>query len=222
MLQSSKQGGGKDFEIIMPYKYVKRLLDIITSFLGVIALIPITIIIKIAYILTGDLHSIFFIQPRIGKNGKTFKIIKYRSMTPHANRDLEKLLEKKEYQQQWKMFQKIDNDPRITKIGRFLRKSSIDEFPQFINVLLGHMSVVGPRPLVPGEIENHKGDAVKYQSVKPGVTGYWAMRVRSDKNSDYPERLKLEYFYIDNQSLALDGKIVFQTVGTVLKQEGAK
>ena len=76
MLQSSKQGGGKDFEIIMPYKYVKRLLDIITSFLGVIALIPITIIIKIAYILTGDLHSIFFIQPRIGKNGKIFKIIK--------------------------------------------------------------------------------------------------------------------------------------------------
>lgn len=141
MLQSSKQGGGgKDFEIIMPYKYVKRLLDIITSFLGVIALIPITIIIKIAYILTGDLHSIFFIQPRIGKNGKIFKIIKYRSMAPHADRDLEKLLEKKEYQQQWKMFQKIDNDPRITKIGRFLRKSSIDEFPQFINVLTGHMS----------------------------------------------------------------------------------
>lgn len=209
----------------MPYRCIKRLFDIIIGSLGIIALVPITFIIKTAYISTGDFHPIFFFQTRVGKNGKTFKIIKYRSMTPHADEALEAMLKKQEYRQQWEKFQKIDNDPRITKIGKFLRKSSIDEFPQFINVLLGHMSIVGPRPLIPGELKKHTNenkDVEKYQSIKPGVTGYWAMRIRSDKDSDYTERLKLEYFYIDNQSLTLDGKIVLQTISTVLKQKGAK
>ena len=99
----------------------------------------------------------------------------------------------------------------------------IDEFPQFVNVLLGQMSMVGPRPLVPGELKEHGGkakDIEKYQSVKPGVTGYWAMRGRSD--NDYAERLKLEYFYIDNRSIVLDLKIMLNTFGVVFRQEGAK
>lgn len=209
----------------MAYAYTKRLFDIIAGFFGVLLLIPLTIIIKLAYVFTGDFYPIFYTQERIGKNGKTFKIIKYRSMIPNADEVLKEMLKKEKYREQWNEFQKLDNDPRITKIGKFLRKGSVDEFPQFVNVLLGQMSLVGPRPLIPGELKEHGGkakDIKKYQSIKPGVTGYWAMRIRSDENSDYAERLKLEYFYIDNRSLTLDTKILFQTVGTVLRQEGAK
>lgn len=188
-------------------------------------MIPLTFIIKLVYICTGDFYPIFYTQERIGKKGKAFKIFKYRSMVPNADEVLAKLLKQKKYREQWEEFQKLDNDPRITKVGKIIRKGSIDEFPQFINVLLGQMSMVGPRPLLPGELEEHGGkadDIKKYQSIKPGVTGYWAMRIRSDKNSDYNERLKLEYFYIDNRNLALDAKILFNTVGTVLRQEGAQ
>ncbi len=209
----------------MVYTCVKRLGDILISLVGTIILIPLTLIIKLAYICTGDFHPIFYTQERIGKNGKVFKIIKYRSMVPNADEALKKLLEQKKYRKQWEEYQKIDDDPRITKVGKFIRKGSIDEFPQFINVLLGQMSMVGPRPLIPGELKKHGGkakDIEKYQSIKPGVTGYWAMRIRSDKSSDYDERLKLEYFYIDNRSLFLDAKILFLTIGTVLRQEGAQ
>lgn len=209
----------------MVYTCVKRLGDILISLVGTIILIPLTLIIKLAYICTGDFHPIFYTQERIGKNGKVFKIIKYRSMVPNADEALKKLLEQKKYRKQWEEYQKIDDDPRITKVGKFIRKGSIDEFPQFINVLLGQMSMVGPRPLIPGELKKHGGkakDIEKYQSIKPGVTGYWAMRIRSDKSSDYDERLKLEYFYIDNRSLFLDARIIFLTVGTVLRQEGAQ
>ncbi len=209
----------------MIYACVKRLSDIIIGLIGAIFLIPLTVIIKLAYVCTGDFYPIFYTQERIGKKGKAFKIFKYRSMVPNADKILKKLLKQKKYREQWEEFQKLDDDPRITKIGNFIRKGSIDEFPQFINVLLGQMSMVGPRPLLPGELEEHGGkadDIKKYQSIKPGVTGYWAMRIRSDKNSDYNERLKLEYFYIDNRNLALDAKILFNTVGTVLRQEGAR
>lgn len=190
---------------------------------GLIILIPLTAIIKLVYICTGDFHPIFYTQERIGKNGKTFKIIKYRSMVPNADESLERLLKQKKYRDQWEEYQKLDNDPRITKVGKIIRNGSIDEFPQFVNVLLGQMSMVGPRPLVPGELKEHGGkakDIEKYQSVKPGVTGYWAMRGRSD--NDYAERLKLEYFYIDNRSIVLDLKIMLNTFGVVFRQEGAK
>ncbi len=209
----------------MIYACVKRLSDILIGLVGLIILIPLTVIIKLVYICTGDFHPIFYTQERIGKNGKTFKIIKYRSMIPNADESLEKLLEQKKYRDQWEEYQKLDNDPRITKVGKIIRNGSIDEFPQFVNVLLGQMSMVGPRPLVPGELKEHGGkakDIEKYQSVKPGVTGYWAMRIRSDKNSDYDERLKLEYFYIENRGIVLDVKILFRTVGTVLRQKGAQ
>lgn len=204
----------------MAYAFFKRIFDIFAGLVGLIILIPLTLVIKAAYICTGDWHRIFYSQERIGKNGKTFKIYKYRSMVTDADKQLEKLLKQKKYREQWDEFQKLDNDPRITKVGNYIRKGSLDEFPQFINVLLGQMSMVGPRPLIPGEIEEHNGNAKKYQSVKPGVTGYWAMRVRS--NADYDERLKLEYFYIDNRSIILDAKILFNTFGVVLHQEGAK
>lgn len=206
----------------MAYACIKRLGDIIIGLIGLMFLIPLTIIIKLAYLLTGDFNSIFYAQERIGKNGKPFKIYKYRSMVWNAEEELVKMLKQEKYRKQWERFQKIDDDPRITKIGKIIRKGSIDEFPQFINVLTGQMSMVGPRPLTPGEIVEHNGNAEKYQSIKPGITGYWAMRIRSSNESDYDERLKLEYFYIDNRSLSLDFRILSQTINTVLSQKGAK
>lgn len=204
----------------MFYFCVKRLFDIIASLLGVILLVPVAIIIKIAYLCSGDMHPIFYRQVRVGKDGKEFKIIKFRSMVWNASEMLEEMLRKEKYRKQWEEFQKIDDDPRITKVGNYIRRGSIDEIPQFVNVLLGQMSVVGPRPLVPGEIKEHKGDQVKYCSVKPGMTGYWATRGRSD--NDYGDRLKMEYYYVENQSFLLDIKILFRTVRIVVRGDGAK
>ena len=204
----------------MLYRFFKRLFDIICGLIGVILLVPMTIIIKIAYMCTGDFHRIFFMQERIGYKGKVFKIIKYRSMAWDAEERLQKLLKSKKYREQWEAYQKIDKDPRITKVGKRIRNGSIDEFPQFINVLLGQMSMVGPRPLVLGELKEHKGKPEIYESVKPGVTGYWAVRGRS--NNDYEDRLKMEYYYIENRSVLLDIKIILWTFKAVLHQDGAK
>lgn len=204
----------------MIYAVVKRLFDIVFSLVGLILLAPLTLIIKLVYCFTGDFHSIFYKQVRVGKNGKRFKILKFRSMYWDADKRLEELLKNEEYKKQWKDYQKIDDDPRVTKVGKFIRTGSIDEMPQFVNVFLGQMSVVGPRPLIPGELKAHNGDEKKYVSVKPGITGYWAMRGRS--NNDYAERLKLEYYYIDNRSIKLDCKILLKTVDIVLRKEGAK
>ena len=157
---------------------------------------------------------------RTRQRRKIFKIIKFRSMAWDAEDKLEELLKKEKYRRQWEEYQKLDDDPRVTKVGQFIRTGSIDEVPQFINVFLGQMSMVGPRPLIPGEIKAHKGNEKKYISVKPGITGYWAMRGRS--NNDYDERLKLEYYYIDNRSFKLDMKILINTIGVVFRKEGAK
>lgn len=204
----------------MIYAVVKRLFDIVFSLVGLVLLLPTTLIIKVVYCFTGDFHPIFYKQERVGKKGKKFKILKFRSMSWDADQKLEKLLAKEKYRKQWEEYQKIDDDPRVTKVGKFIRTGSIDEMPQFINVFLGQMSVVGPRPLVPGELRLHKGDEKKYTSVKPGITGYWAMRGRS--NNDYEERLKLEYYYIDNRSIKLDCKILLKTLDVVFRKEGAK
>lgn len=204
----------------MLYRFFKRLFDIICGLIGLVVLIPVTLIVKIAYMCTGDFHRIFYTQERVGYKGKHFKIIKYRSMAWDAEEQLEKLLQKKKYREQWEAFQKIDKDPRITKVGKILRRGSIDEFPQFINLLFGQMSLIGPRPLIPGELKEHKGKAEIYESVKPGITGYWAARGRS--NNDYEDRLKMEYYYVENCSIVLDVKIILWTIKAVFKKEGAK
>ena len=204
----------------MLYRFIKRLFDIIFGLIGLVLLIPITIIVKIAYMCTGDFHRIFYVQERVGYRGKHFKILKFRSMAWDAEEQLKELLKKKKYREQWEAFQKIDHDPRITKIGKIIRRGSIDEFPQFLNVLIGQMSLVGPRPLIPGELKEHKGDAEIYESVKPGITGYWAVRGRS--NNDYEDRLKMEYYYAKNCGVKLDIKIILWTFKAVLKKDGAK
>lgn len=202
------------------YIFFKRTFDIMLSLIGVIFLIPLYIIIRLAYFCTGDFHRIIYSQTRIGKHGKPFKMYKFRTMVINADEELKKLLKNPEYKKEWEEYHKIENDPRITKVGRFLRKSSIDEMPQFINVFLGQLSVVGPRPLTPGEIEQHHGDKKLYESVKPGLTGWWAVNGRS--NQSYKERLKLEYYYINHCSLGFDFKVLFMTISTVLKKSGAK
>lgn len=204
----------------MVYKFFKRLFDLMCGIVGIILLVPITLVVKIAYMLTGDFHRIFYTQERVGLRGKRFRILKFRSMAWDAEEQLEKLLEKKRYREQWEAYQKLDHDPRITKVGKVIRRLSIDEVPQFVNLFLGQMSLVGPRPLVPGELKEHKGKAEIYESVKPGITGYWAVRGRS--NNDYEDRLKMEYYYVENCGVLLDLKIIFWTAGAVFRKDGAK
>lgn len=134
------------------YLYAKRILDIMVSIVGIIVLIPLTIGIYLVNKFVNDSGPIFYIQKRIGKNGKTFKMYKFRSMVENADQKLKRhLLDNPEANEEFKKYRKLKNDPRITKVGNFLRKTSLDEFPQFINVLKGDMSLVGPRPYLPRE-----------------------------------------------------------------------
>ena len=201
----------------MFYLTIKRFLDIIFGIIGCIFLIPISIIIKIIYMCTGDFHSIFLRQKRIGKCGKEFTFIKFRSMIPYAEEKLDDLLDANpDLKAEYKKYKKLKNDPRLTKPGKLIRKLSIDEIPQFIHVLSGKMSLVGNRPYLPRE----KKDMGKYfdeiVSVKPGVTGYWQVSGRND--TTFEERLELEREYAKKASLKLDTKIFFKTFGAVLKK----
>ena len=201
------------------YLGLKRLLDFIIGIFGLLILIPVSLIIKAASLLSGDKGSIFYTQKRVGLNGKTIRILKYRTMVKDADKKLKELLKEEKYRREWEENQKLTNDPRITKVGRVLRKLSVDEFPQFINLIKGDMSLVGPRPLVEGELESHEGLKL-YQKVKPGMTGWWGCNGRS--NIEYRERLELEYYYIKHFSMYLDILCVLRTVFAVLKKDGAE
>ncbi len=203
------------------YLFIKRLFDIICGLLGIILLIPVTIIVKIVSMCNRDFASIFFSQNRIGKNGKEFKLYKFRSMVPNADEILFKTLEMdKVAAEEYKKNKKFKNDPRITKVGRVMRKLSIDELPQLINVVKGDMSMIGNRPYLPREKDDmgeYYKDIIK---TKPGLTGYWQVNGRSD--TTFNERLKLESFYSNHNSLVLDIKIFFKTFQVVLFGKGAK
>lgn len=203
------------------YRITKRLFDIICSFIGCIFLLPVAIIVKIVYVCNKDFHSIILKQDRIGKNGKTFKFYKFRSMVPNAEEVLEELLKNnKKIAKEFKINKKIENDPRITKVGKILRKTSIDELPQLINVLKGDMSLIGNRPYMPREKEDMGELFNTIVKTKPGLTGYWQVNGRSDTTFD--ERLKLEAYYSNNYSLKLDIKIFFKTFAVVLLKKGSK
>ena len=182
-------------------------------------MIPLMLIIKISYVLIGDYKSIFYIQKRVGKNGKIIEMYKFRSMVYNADEILKEVLKDEKKLEEWKNYQKLENDPRITKIGKFLRKTSLDEFPQFLNVFKGDMTLIGPRPLVPGELEEHHGIEAIYQSVTPGIASYWSIHGRS--NCKYEERLELEYYYIENMNLIFDIKCVIRVFFVVLGKKGA-
>lgn len=201
------------------YIMVKRVFDVAFGIVGVIAMLPLMLIVKVSNLATGDMKPIFYKQTRIGLNGKPFKMYKFRSMVPNADEILQVLLKDESYRKEWEENQKFEKDPRITKIGNFLRKTSLDEIPQFINVLKGEMSLIGPRPLVPGELQMHAGLQL-YNHVKPGITGWWGCNGRS--NTTYDERLELEYYYVKNCSFYLDLLCILKTIVVLLKRDGAK
>ncbi|WP_139903845.1 sugar transferase [Clostridium thermarum] len=204
-------------EDISMYNIVKRVLDIIGGVVGLILFSPLILIVAIIIKLDSKGPAIFG-HNRLGKNGKIIKVYKFRSMVHNADELLNNLSEeeKKEFEKNFK----LENDPRITRIGGFLRKTSIDELPQFFNVLIGNMTLVGPRPIVEKELEKYGKYKDKLLSVKPGLTGNWQVSGRSD--TTYEERVMLDMEYIDKRSIWNDIKIMIKTVYVVLAKKGAK
>ena len=201
------------------YLAVKRVFDVVLGCIGCALLLPVMLVVKLIYLASGDTAPIVYRQTRIGLRGNPFRIYKLRSMVANADEVLQELLKDPARRAEWEENQKFADDPRITPIGRFIRKASIDEFPQFLNVVKGDMSIVGPRPLVPGELEEHGGLSL-YNKVKPGITGWWGCNGRS--NINYRERLELEYHYVKHCSLYLDVLCILRTGFAVLKRDGAK
>lgn len=201
-------------------KILKRLIDIFGGIVGTIVLIPLTIGIAIANLICKDNGPIFYSQYRMGKNGKLFKMYKYRSMVVGADEKLKKYLEEnEEARKEYKKYKKLKHDTRVTKVGEFIRKTSLDEFPQFINVLKGDMSLVGPRPYLEREKEDMNGYYKYITTCKPGLTGLWQISGRSDV--DFATRIDLDMQYYYNHSLKGDIKILFKTAMKLVKREGA-
>ena len=193
--------------------FIKRVLDIIIGIVGIIITIPINLIIIIV-LWIGQGKPIFFSQIRIGLNGKRFKIYKFRTMKLDAEQLKNEFTieEKNEYEEKFK----LKNDFRITKIGRFLRKTSLDELPQFFNILKGDMTLIGPRPIVEDELEKYENNKSKFLSIKPGLIGYW--QAYATPKTTYKERIDMELYYVNNASLKFDIRIFFKSIITVIKK----
>lgn len=202
-----------------PYFVYKRSIDLVASLLGLILTSPIYAILWFFYQFGENKGPLIFKQKRVGKNGEFFYIYKFRSMIVDADKKLKenKVLFQKYIKNNYKL--ESEEDPRITKLGRFLRKTSLDEIPQLINVLKGEMSLVGPRPVVEEELKEYGSKVKSFLSVKPGVTGYWQVSGRS--NVGYPMRVDIELFYVKNQSIKLDLSILVKTIKIVLLRKGA-
>lgn len=199
------------------YRGFKRIADIVLGCIGLIILLPVFLIIGIC-IKIDSKGPVIFAHKRIGKNGKKFNMYKFRSMYENAEEMIDNFSE--EQKREWQENFKLENDPRITRVGNFLRKTSLDELPQIVNIIKGDLSIIGPRPIVDEELEKYGENKEKFLSITPGLTGYWQANGRS--NTTYEERMQMELYYIDNQSLWLDIKIFFKTIVSVLKKEGAK
>lgn len=201
-------------------RILKRVIDIIVSFLGVLFLIPLTILIWLKTDKQERKEGLFFTQERIGRNGEKIVIYKYRSMVTGADEILEQMMkEDLQIKEEYEKNKKLKNDPRVTKIGEFLRRTSLDEFPQFINVFKGEMSFVGPRPYLPREKKDMGRYYEKIVKSKPGITGMWQTHGRSE--TDFEERLILDEYYYRNWSLWLDIVIIIKTIKNVIGRKGA-
>lgn len=199
------------------YRGIKRIMNLLCSFVGVIVLSPFFLIISLLIKVTSK-GPVFFVHERVGLNGKKFKLIKFRTMVNNAEEMIASF--SPEQKKEWEENYKLKDDPRITKIGKFLRRTSLDELPQLINILKGDMSIVGPRPVVDEELNWYGDKKDKLLSVKPGLTGWWAVNGRS--NVPYPERCDLELYYVDHISFALDAIIILKTLGAIIKKDGAR
>jgi putative colanic acid biosynthesis UDP-glucose lipid carrier transferase len=199
----------------------KRYFDIVFSLIVIIITLPLTLLIALLVKLE-DSGPIFYIAERITIAGKQFKCLKFRTMVVDAEKELAQILNTDpEARREWDSIFKLKNDPRITRVGKMLRRFSLDELPQFINVIRGDMSVVGARPVVYSELFQHyKENAGLYCSIKPGITGPWQIGPRNDMH-DYTERVKLDIWYLQNLSLWLDLKIIFKTVTVLFHGRGA-
>ena len=199
-----------------PYRYIKRFMDVILATIALVVLSPIFLIIAIAIKIESK-GPVFFKHARIGKNGKIIKLYKFRSMVINAEELIKSFTpeQMKEYKENYK----LTNDPRITKIGKFLRKTSLDELPQLLNIIKCDLSIIGPRPVVTDELKKYGANTEKFLSVTPGLTGYWAANGRSC--TTYEQRMQMELYYIDNLSLKMDVKVFFKTIEAVIKREGA-
>ena len=196
------------------YKSSKNLLDFLFSIFFLIVSLPLFLVISLLIKLSSR-GPIFFLQERIGKNNNPFKCIKFRTMHPEAKDILENLLMKDEKLKiEFEQTHKIKNDPRITTIGKLLRKTSLDELPQFINVLKNEMSIVGPRPIVNKEKNKYAKNLKKVLSVKPGITGLWQVSGRN--NLTYKTRVKLDLNYAENYNFLMDIRILIRTIGVIL------
>ena len=199
------------------YAFFKRVFDIVFSFLALIILSPIMLIVGILVKCTSK-GKMIYVSQRVGKNGKTFNFYKFRSMHEDAEKELESLLDQNETDG---ITFKMENDPRITKFGKFIRKTSLDELPQLINILKGDMSVVGPRPCTVREFKLYNEYDKKRLLVPQGLTGEWQVRGRS--NTTFNQMIELDLDYIKNKrSFWYDIKLIFLTFGVVFKKEGAK
>lgn len=198
------------------YAFIKRCFDIICSFIGLILLFVPFIIVALIITIDSPGASPVYCQERIGKNGKSFKFYKFRSMVPNAEKMLDSLLDKNEME--GPAF-KMKNDPRITRFGHFIRRTSIDELPQLWNVLLGDMSLVGPRPPLPREVKLYNEEQHQRLLVTPGITCYWQVQPRRNSLS-FDEWLALDLKYIEERSFKTDITILFKTVGAVCGLEG--
>lgn len=198
------------------YKSVKRVFDLVISTIGLIMLSPIFLILAIIVKLDSK-GPVFFAHTRYGKNGKKFKMYKFRTMYENAQDMINDFTP--EQMKEWKENFKLQDDPRITKVGKFLRKTSLDELPQIVNIIKGDLSIIGPRPVIEEELEKYGENKEKFLSVTPGLTGYWQANGRS--STTYKQRMEMELYYIDHISPKLDFKIFFKTIETVIKKEGA-
>lgn len=200
------------------FAFLKRLIDVTGAITLLIAFAPLLALIALLVRLSGP--EILFAHTRVGRDARLFPCYKFRTMLPNAQAVLDQILaEQPALRAEWERDFKLKNDPRITRIGHFLRKYSLDELPQFWNVLRGDMSLVGPRPVVPDELRRYGTRAAAYLAVRPGVTGLWQISGRND--IEYAERVEMDAAYASRQSLLLDLTILFKTVAVVFQRRGA-
>lgn len=205
----------------IPIKFTYRLMDIAIGLIGSILTVFLFVIVKIVYVKNHDYNPIIFTQERIGLNGKLFKMYKIRTMVPNADQILFDLMQHDEnIRKEYEKNKKLENDPRITKIGKKIRKASFDEFPQFFNVLLGDMTLVGPRPYLPREKKDMKDTYNTIIQCKPAITGPWQVGGRSD--IDFKDRCQIDVEYIKAKNIKQDIKIFIKTITSVINKEGAK
>ena len=198
------------------YRLIKRIFDFILSLIGIAIMSPLFLIISIM-IKCDTKGPVFFKQRRIGLNGKPLYIYKFRTMVTNAEDLIASFTP--EQKKEWEESYKLKDDPRITRVGKILRKTSLDELPQLINIIKGEMSIIGPRPVVEEELSWYGNYVDLVLSVKPGLTGWWAVNGRSEV--PYPKRCDLELYYVKNASLALDVRILLGTLKVVFSQRGA-